>query len=170
MNLMSVPFGRQQMQPVPESCCQMVSLLSGSPRGLCQNCRHQLFLCVVFLWSSQEPSIDMYLWIPLHYRNEIPSRKYQNQQLWRSYLLQAVNFQILDPCEVSLVNGDIASHVQYQGLISGLDWEELNVALADGEIFSMSPRPNTRWLYKIQVVSYKLQQTERRKSRIQSDL
>jgi hypothetical protein len=60
--------------------------------------------------------------------------------------------------------------VQCQGLISELDREELNMALADGEIFSTNPQPDTRWLYKIQEVSYKLQQTEWQKWRRQCDL
>ena len=145
MESMYIPYGRPHMQPVLESCCQMVSMQLKAPTEQCQNCKHQLSLCAVFLLSFQEPSNGKCLWNPLYYHTETLSMKYQNRLPSHAYLPLAVDFLISDPCEVSPENEDIASHEQCQGLISELGWVEQNEAPGDGGISLMIPQPNTQW-------------------------
>lgn len=162
---MYIPSGRLQTQPVLESCCQMVSMQLKAPTEQCQNCKHQLSLYGVFLWSFQEPSNGMCLWNPLYYHTETLSMKYQNLLPSHTYLPLAIDFLISDPCEVSLENEDIASRGQCQGLISELGWVEQNVVPDDGGTSLMNPQPNTRWWYRTQELSYKLQKTALRKQK-----
>lgn len=158
-----LPSGRLQTQPVLESCCQMVSMQLKAPTIQCQNCKRQLSLYGAFLWSFLVPSSDKYLWILSHCHTEILNMKCQNLLPSHTYLHQAVDFLIWDPCEVSPENEDIAFPVQCQGQTWEPGQMELNMAPADGDISLGSPQPSTRWWYKIRGVSYMLQKTVQKK-------